>query len=632
MSSRSAFQSALRAVRRLSSGFRVHSVRGGAHFWPTLALVGALGFVGGASACSARSRIFDPDEVDAGGVTVDFSSDASPSSCSGDLRRCSRDLHSLVDDCTGAVVMECPSDQGCANGKCVPACESAEENSGTIGCSFWTTPSAGERFEESRGGCFAMFVANSWNSPVQLRVSYGDEAIDFSEATYLPRANGDQLEYEPLNGPLPPGELAVIFLSHDLTQNDAVSFVGCPRAPGRKTVSLPMRSDKTKAFQLTTDRPVSAYSMFPYGGAKSYVPTATLLIPTSAWGNYYLIIDAWPGQERVRIGTTRAALQILAADDDTHVRIGAELNLPPGVASSVLQDRTEVTLSKGELLHVIQPKELTGAPIEADKPIAVFGGAECLNIPGDMGACESAQQQIPPIRAWGTEYAAVRYPNRLAVYDPGMSNVTEELVPWRIVGAVDGTVLKYDPAPPAGAPEKLSQGQDAMFWSNTPFVVKSQDAEHPFYLAGYMTGCEFVPELTVRNFPGDPEFVNVIPAQQYLDKYVFFTDMSYEYTSLVVVRRDEGRGFQDVRLDCAGLIADWRPIGKEGRFEYAYINMVRGFKPQSFPAGECTNGAHEMQGDGPFTVTVWGFGRASSYAYPAGAGVRTLSATQVSVK
>ena len=477
-----------------------------------------------------------------------------------------------------------------------------------------------------------MFVANSWNSPVQLRVSYGDEAIDFSEATYLPRANGDQLEYEPLNGPLPPGELAVIFLSHDLTQNDAVSFVGCPRAPGRKTVSLPMRSDKTKAFQLTTDRPVSAYSMFPYGGAKSYVPTATLLIPTSAWGNNYLIIDAWPGQERVRIGTTRAALQILAADDDTHVRIGAELNLPPGVASSVLQDRTEVTLSKGELLHVIQPKELTGAPIEADKPIAVFGGAECLNIPGDMGACESAQQQIPPIRAWGTEYAAVRYPNRLAVYDPGMSNVTEELVPWRIVGAVDGTVLKYDPAPPAGAPEKLSQGQDAMFWSNTPFVVKSQDAEHPFYLAGYMTGCEFVPELTVRNFPGDPEFVNVIPAQQYLDKYVFFTDMSYEYTSLVVVRRDEGRGFQDVRLDCAGLIADWRPIGKEGRFEYAYINMVRGFKPQSFPAGECTNGAHEMQGDGPFTVTVWGFGRASSYAYPAGAGVRTLSATQVSVK
>jgi hypothetical protein len=280
----------------------------------------------------------------------------------------------------------------------------------------------------------------------------------------------------------------------------------------------------------------------------------------------------------------------------------------------------------------MQSKELTGTPIEADKPIAVFGGAECLYIPEFTPACESAQQQIPPIRAWGTEYAGVRYPNRLAVFDPEMPNVTEELVPWRIVGAVDGTVLKYDPAPPAGAPERLSQGQDAMFWSNTPFVVKSQDADHPFYLAGYMTGCESLPELTVRNFPGDPEFVNVIPTQQYLDKYVFFTDMSYQYTSLVVVRQDEGRGFEDVRLDCAGVLTDWRPIGTEGRFEYAYVNMVRHFKPQSFPAGQCTNGIHEMQSNGPFTVTVWGFGRAASYAYPAGAGVRTLSATQVSVK
>lgn len=613
MSSRSAFQSMRRA-----------------RLWPATVLAGAFAFIGGSSACGTQSRSFESDEADAAGGAMDFPADANLA-CSG-LHRCSRDLHSLVDECTGEVVMECPSDQGCANGKCVAACESTEENLGTIGCSFFTTPSAAERFEESRGGCFAMFVANSWNSPVRLEVTYGDEAIDFTQATYVPRTNGVELEYEPLLGALPPGELAVIFLSHDTTQDDAPSFVACPRAPGRKAMSLPMRSDKTKTFHLTTDRPVSAYSMFPYGGALSFVPTATLLLPTPAWGTNYLAVDAWPGPERHRMGPTRTALQIVAAADDTHVRIGAPLTFPPGVASSELPNRTEVTLSKGELLHVIQSQELTGTPIEADKPIAVFGGAECLNVPEFQGACDSAQQQIPPIRAWGTEYAAVRYPNRLAVYEPGMSNVTEELVPWRVVGAVDGTVLEYDPAPPNGAPARLSQGQDMMFWSNSPFVVKSQDAEHPFYLAGYMTGCESIPELTVRNFPGDPEFVNVIPAEQYLDKYVFFSDMSYEYTSLVVVRRDEGRGFEDVNLDCAGPVTDWRPIGNDGRFQYAYVNMVRRFQPQSFPAGECANGVHEIRSSGPFTVTVWGYGKASSYAYPAGAGVRTLSTTKVPVK
>ncbi len=616
----------------MSTQSNLRSVRRGAHLWPALVLAGALGGFGGVSACSARSRDLQYSEVDEdGGVVVDFTSDAQPA-CQSSLQRCSRDLHSLVDDCTGGFVMECPSDKGCANGKCVPACESAAENSGTIGCSFFTTPPAGERFDESRGSCFALFVANSWNRPVQLNVSYGSEAIDFEGATYLPRANGEALEYEPLNGPLPPGEIAVVFLSHDRSQVDAVSFVACPREPARTSMSLPLGSDKAKAFQLTTDLPVSAYSMFPYGGAKSYVPTATLLIPTPAWGKNYLAIDAWPGQERNRVGPTRPSLQILAADDDTHVRIGAQLNLPPGVATSLFQGRTEVTLAKGELLHVIQSKELTGTPIEADKPIAVFGGAECLNMPAEKGACDTAQQQIPPIVAWGTEYAGVRYPNRLAVFDPMLSNVVEELVPWRIVAAADGTVLTYDPAPPAGAPERMSQGQEATFWSNAPFVVKSQDAEHPFYLAGFMTGCESIPELTIRDLPGDPEFVNVIPAEQYLDNYVFFTDPSYAYTSLVVVRRDEGRGFADVHLDCAGTVEGWRPVGTDGRFEYAYVNMVRHFQPQSFPGGQCTNGGHEMQSTGPFTVTVWGFGRASSYAYPAGAGVRTLSATHVSVK
>ncbi len=41
---------------------------------------------------------------------------------------------------------------------------------------------------------------------------------------------------------------------------------------------------------------------------------------------------------------------------------------------------------------------------------------------------------------------------------------------------------------------------------------------------------------------GDPDFVNVVPSEQFLDRYVFFTDYTFPDTSLVVVRRTHGDG------------------------------------------------------------------------------------------
>ncbi len=41
------------------------------------------------------------------------------------------------------------------------------------------------------------------------------------------------------------------------------------------------------------------------------------------------------------------------------------------------------------------------------------------------------------------------------------------------------TVLVYEPAIPAGAPTSLGAGQLAAFFADEPFVVRSQDSEHP---------------------------------------------------------------------------------------------------------------------------------------------------------
>jgi hypothetical protein len=133
---------------------------------------------------------------------------------------------------------------------------------------------------------------------------------------------------------------------------------------------------------------------------------------------------------------------------------------------------------------------------------------------------------------------------------------------------------------------------------------------------------------TVEDGYGDPEFVRVIPAGQYLQRYVFFTHPTYPETNLVIVREKGPNGFADVELDCSGNLDGWQPVGSAGQFEYTRVDLVRyDFEPK----GGCNNGVHEMKSDLPFGLTVWGWGTPQvhtanvSYGYPAGESVVRLN-------
>jgi IgGFc binding protein len=593
-------------------------------------IAGALVLTAFACALSDRPE-FDGERSDASAPELP-SIDAGDSGCTTGGLVCSRDLHSVLDACTEAVVEECPPEMGCAGGHCVPACTSAETNKGTVGCTFWTVPSSGEVFNEQAGGCFAASITNTWNLPVHIEAEYEGAPLDISRSTFIPRVTGTTIEYEPLTGPLPPREVALVFLSQ--AEDVGPNVIRCPKPVAVAKNPLPPRTGRAHAFRLSTDLPVSAYSVFPYGGASSAISAATVLLPISSWGKNYVMVDAWdvqdvPLQPGLGFPESQGAMQIVAAEDDTRVSIGGEPGATGGSAAT-----TEVTLARGELFQVLQRRTFAGRPIEASKPVAVFGGADCFNVPIGTLACDSAQQQIPPLSAWGKEYAAVRYRNRTDLYLGEGAAVDNEPVPWRIVGAANDTLLEYEPKRPANAPTKIGVGEAKTFWSQEPFVVRSQDADHPFYLAGYMTGAASDGAQRI----GDPDFVNVIPTDQYLDSYVFFADVTYQFTTLTVVRRNDGHGFANVTLDCAGVLSGWKkldgsPADGTGRFEYTYVDLLRHWSPQPYrDGGMCGSGRHEMQSDGPFAVTVWGLAPYDSYAYPGGAGVRPLTAVHVPVK
>ena len=198
-----------------------------------------------------------------------------------------------------------------------------------------------------------------------------------------------------------------------------------------------------------------------------------------------------------------------------------------------------------------------------------------------------------------------------------------ENVPWRFVGAADGTKLSYDPARPSGAPETLEAGQVVTFMTQQIVSVRSQDRDHPFYAAGYMTG-----STTTNGNLGDPDFVNVVPSDQFLDRYVVFVDHTYPESTLTVVRRKTASVFHPVTLECAGEITDWKPLGNAGEYEFAWVSLTKLGHPQSYAGGICGYGRHELFSDGSFSVTVWGIGVEASYGYAGGQGSRPLSAVK----
>ncbi len=378
------------------------------------------------------------------------------------------------------------------------------------------------------------------------------------------------------------------------------------------------------AFHITTSRPVVAYDIYPYGGGSAATTSATLLIPTSAWDTNYVVQSGFP-QGQVSGANAEPNIQIVGMEDDTQFTISptAAIVAGGGVAPTGKGQPHAYTVNKGQVVQFAQPAELTGSALQSTKPVGVWGGHNCFNIDVDTGACDSAHQQIPPVRALGHEYVGVRYRNR--------TDNLEETVPWRFVGAVDGTQLTFDPSQ-TGAPALVDSGQIARFDSPGPFTVKSQDDKHPFYMSAHMTGGYAVYAGQSENGRGDPEWVNLIPPQQYLQSYVFFTDPTYPETNLVFVRQKTAQGFKDVTLDCAGALTGWQPIGG-GQYEFTRIDTVRhDFVPQN----GCDNGRREAHSDAPFGLTVWGWGTEEtgdsgffsqyvSYAYPAGASVQPIN-------
>ena len=532
--------------------------------------------------------------------------------------RCSADKENII-DCNGNE-KACPPDQLCTEAEgvegsvvCLPACKAAEQNHASVGCDYYAVD-MDAAMGPPQDGCYTVFIANTSRGRMHMNISWGGSFIDLSRFAKIPQGQGQNLTYGPYDPGtgLAPGEVAIVFLAYAPGGVPLMPNVRCPVDAAIGTDAQISGTGLGKAFHISTDMPVVAYQMLPYGGGAAAATGASLLLPTSAWSMNYVAVTAYDVQNPPIVFGQGPSMNIVAKEDGTTVTMRPKSDviggggLPAGSANQPY----EFKLDSGQYAQITQSSALSGSPITADKPIGVFGGHQIMSI--DRCCGDHGEQVLPPVKALGNEYIAASHADR--------GQVTEQRI-YRIFGAVDGTTLTYDP--PNVGPATVKLGEWLEIRSATPFTVRSQDVDHPFLMFTYMSGAGD----TGQGGWGDADFVRLVPPKQFMAHYVFFTDPTYPFTVLTVVRKKHNGQFKDVTLQCMGAISGWQPVGTSGDYEMTYVKLVDHWAGQ----GGCNNGVNIMDSDQPFGVWVWGWGSEDtntgwvSYGYPAGEGVLPIN-------
>ncbi len=438
--------------------------------------------------------------------------------------------------------VDCAVGEVCSFGACLSLCADAEVTPSSVGCSF-----------------FANRMDNWENkAPDSLIVGNTSKTLTAEVQLYFVPNGSNSEQPEGASVQLQPGKTHEFHLTN---------------APLAKVSEL----RKGGVYRVQSTIPIVAYQHSPIGAQATN--DASMLLPEHALRRDH-IIASYP--DSVESEDHPSYFTVIAMADDTTVSwtpptatYGA-LDfepVPPGGTGVAKLDRFDTLQVRAGTFE-----DLSGTLVSADKPIWVVGASNCALVRTGLFFCDHLQEQMLPLDYWGKRYVGAHSPVR-----------GTESHYWRIFGGEDGTVVTSNPPVP-GTPIAVDKGEwkELVLANGTSVVFES---DRPFmavqYLAGQDAGADY----------GDPAMYQMIPTEQFLDRYAFVTGIGYVQHYAQVIRV---KGNPEVTID-----------GKTVTGYYA----VGDYEVADFKIKE---GAHLAESDAPFGVINIGYTPVTSYAYPGG--------------
>ncbi len=500
----------------------------------------------------------------------------------------------VVQDCSP---LTCAVDPASGETACVGPCDAKALAKSYTGCVYYAVdlPQWGLQAGLGFGTVaadqqFAVAVANPWKTPLDVTVERNDAAP----------GSAPQIA-QVMTATVAAGGLEVL----PLPQREASGFV----FNQKRSRSLLTNT----AYRITTTRPASVYQFNPQNNPGAYSNDASLLIPQNALDESYLVLG-WPGRggDVSLLGMTiqtdnRSFVTLVATRAGTKVRVTPSTdvmagdNVPAmhkGGSYTFTLDEFETLNLEGADYTVAGATDFTGTRIEADGPLAVWSGVECITInpPNAMNTCccDHLEEQLFPRSSLGHDYVVVR--------SEGRSHNAPDPEFFRVLALDDNTDVQTS-LPPPDDHFTLGAGDMHEVIASDDFVVTATGA--------LMIGQFQVSQDSSLSGDGDPSFELVPPVAQHRPKYIFLVPSGYGESWLLVSLPTN-----------ASLTLDGQPAAGCERQSAGMVGMV------AYDAARCPvqPGTHTIESKDDFGLVVEGWGPGPvSYGYTGGMEFKTVN-------
>ena len=287
------------------------------------------------------------------------------------------------------------------------------------------------------------------------------------------------------------------------------------------------------------------------------------------------------------VGIENNTLMSLTVTQSVSIGVNnAITNLIPGKQYSFMINRLQTA-------YIASPEDLSGTKIVTDKPVSVFSGHRCGNVPSNVTACSHLIEQIPPTALWGKTY-----------YTTPFSNKTSYTI--KVLSANNSTTVSV----------YCNNSVETYVLNEGEFIDKILLMDE--YCAIHSSRELLVVQLShggsEDNGYGDPMMTLVPATNQFLNKFVFptiHTQYSYDHYVNIIVKE------QYYQPNMIYLIAGGvnRSLATQQWVPIIVNNVIEAYATQvSIPEGVAqifhTNPAAQMM------TIVYGFKLYDSYGHP----------------
>ena len=463
--------------------------------------------------------------------------------------------------------LQCEEGTLCSRGACVSQCELGKYRSSYVGCEYWTVdldnysdPYTNPMPDEVP---HAVVISNPNNKPATVRF----QATQMGVSINVP-------------DPIVPAGQARAFTMPRLD----VSGTGITQ----------------KSIRISSTVPVTAHQFNPLNNEGVASNDASLLLPVNTLGTQYFVVNhptqIIPCIAGNCLDPQHGYVTVIATEQGTtNLNVTPTAQIAPGdnLGGSSPGSTRSYQLNYGDVLNLEAradsfsgPNDLTGTFIVSDKPIAVFAGHEEAVI-GDPDSDEDSccadhlEQQLFPVKDWGTSYIAALSPGRGIKKDK-----------WKIVSSADGVVVNTNPPQPGANGVTINRGEFLEFFSDQDFEINATGK--------VLVGQFLIARDQTSGFTGDPALVLGVPVEKFREDYILLTPSGYT-SDFVTVIREAGTV---IKLNGANIDEAMFAAVGSGTYEVASVPV--------------SPGVQTLEATKPFGISAYGFNNAVSYGYPGG--------------